>query len=77
MRVPRDREGQIRAQSRPGATDLLRERGVPRLAPIVNCFPMTRIEERLGFRPQYNFEQWLEEPRSRPEEQAPQASPWW
>jgi hypothetical protein len=50
---------------------------VPRLAPIVNYFPMTRIEERLGFRPQYNFEQWLEEPRSRPGEQAPQASPWW
>jgi nucleoside-diphosphate-sugar epimerase len=61
----------------PGGGQLLRERGVPRLAPIVNYYPLTRIEERLGFRPEHNFEQWLEELRARPRERAPEASPWW
>jgi nucleoside-diphosphate-sugar epimerase len=61
----------------PGATDLLRERGVPRLAPITSYYPMARIEARLRFRPEQNFEQWLDELRSRPEEKAPEDSPWW
>jgi UDP-glucose 4-epimerase len=61
----------------PGGGRLLRERGVPRLAPIVNYYPMRRIEDRLGFRPQHNFEQWIEELRSRTDERAPEQSPWW
>ncbi len=60
----------------PGATALLRERGVQELAPITVYYPMARLAERLGFRPQCNFEQWLEELRSRPEEQAEQSPPW-
>ncbi len=60
----------------PGAAELLRERGVQQLAPITVTYPMTRAAERLGFRPQCNFEQWLEELRSRPEERAEQSPPW-
>ena len=61
----------------PGSTALLRERGVPRLNPIPNYYPMDRIADRLGFRPEYNFEQWLDDLRSRPDERAPDESPWW
>ena len=61
----------------PDAAGLLRERGVPRLNPILNYYPMRRIEERLGFRPRCNFDRWLQELRSRPEERAPETSPWW
>jgi UDP-glucose 4-epimerase len=61
----------------PGAGSLLRERGVPRLNPIMTYFPMSRAEERLGFRPQRNFDRWLDELRSRPEERAPASAPWW
>ena len=59
------------------ASRLLRERGVPRLNPILNYYPMRRIEQRLGFRPRCNFDGWLDELRSRPEERAPERSPWW
>lgn len=61
----------------PGAADLLRERGIRRLKPIVSYYPMQRIAERLGFRPACNFEQWLDELRARPDEQAPESGPWW
>ncbi len=61
----------------PGGGELLRERGVPRLNPITNYYPMRRIEERLGFRPRYNFDSWLGDLRARPGERAPEDSPWW
>lgn len=60
-----------------GGGSLLRERGVPRLAPIVNYYPMGRIAERLGFHPEHNFEQWLDELRARPDARAPESGPWW
>ncbi len=60
----------------PGATELLGERGVRELAPITVYYPMERAAERLGFRPRCNFEQWLEELRSRPEERAEKSPPW-
>jgi len=61
----------------PGAAELLRRRGVPRLKPMLTYFPMRRIHERLGFRPECNFERWLDEVRSAPEEMAPKSGPWW
>ena len=60
----------------PGAAALLRERGVEALAPITVYYPMERIAARLGFRPQCNFEQWLEDLQSRPEACAEQSPPW-
>ena len=60
----------------PGVADLLRERGVHALAPITVYYPMARAAERLGFRPRCNFEQWLEQLRSRPEERAETSPPW-
>lgn len=60
----------------PGAAALLRERGVARLQPIDSYFPMTRIAARLGFRPQCNFEQWLEDLRRQPDARADTDPPW-
>ncbi len=60
----------------PGTAELLRERGVDELAPITVYYPMARAAERLGFRPQCNFEQWLADLRSRPEERAEKSPPW-
>ena len=60
----------------PGAADLLRSRGIDRLKPVTEIFPMARIEERLGFRPRRNFVEWLEELRARPEERATASPPW-
>ena len=60
----------------PGAAELLHERGVGELAPITVYYPMARAAARLGFRPQCNFEQWLEELRSRPEERTEKSPPW-
>ena len=60
----------------PGSSELLRERGVERLEPILEYFPMQRIEERLGFRPACDFERWLEELRGRPQERAEKSPPW-
>jgi nucleoside-diphosphate-sugar epimerase len=60
----------------PGAAELLGERGVRELAPITVYYPMDRAAERLGFRPQCNFEQWLDDLRSRPEERAEKSPPW-
>lgn len=56
----------------PGARQILRERGIDRLDPIQAIYPMPRIAEALGFRPEHNFDRWLEEVRGRP---ASSASP--
>ncbi len=60
----------------PGAAQLLRDRGVEELQPIQEFYPMDAAEQRLGFRPSCNFDQWLEELRSRPEERADKPTPW-
>ncbi len=60
----------------PGASDLLRERGVKTLAPITVYYPMDHAADVLGFRPTCNFDRWLEELRSRPEERAEKSPPW-
>ena len=60
----------------PGASELLRERGVDSLEPVREYFPVARMEERLGFRPRCNFEEWLEDLRSRPDERATKSPPW-
>jgi nucleoside-diphosphate-sugar epimerase len=60
----------------PGAAALLRERGVEALAPITVYYPMERAAERLNFRPQCNFEQWLDELRAHPEIRAEYSPPW-
>ena len=60
----------------PGAGELLRERGVERLAPIHEHYPVERAARVLGYRPECNFEQWLEELRARPEERAEKSPPW-
>jgi nucleoside-diphosphate-sugar epimerase len=60
----------------PGSAALLRERGVTELTAIDSWFPTARLEQRLGYRPQCNFEQWLEELRSQPEARADKSPPW-
>ncbi len=60
----------------PGASELLRARGVERLAPIQAYYPMEHAANRLNFQPQCNFEQWLNELRARPEERAEKSPPW-
>ena len=60
----------------PGAAGLLRERGVERLAPIHERYLMDRAAGVLGFRPECNFDRWLEELRVRPEERAGKSPPW-
>jgi hypothetical protein len=59
----------------PGATDLLRERGVESLAPVREYYPMEHSAQVLGFRPECNFDRWLEELRKRPEERAEKSPP--
>jgi len=60
----------------PGSSELLRARGVRTLKPITERFVMERIEQRLGFRPQHNFAEWLAELEQRPGESA-EADPAW
>ncbi len=60
----------------PGSDELLRARGVRTLKPIMERFVMERIEERLGFRPEHNFDGWLAELERRPTERA-RADPAW
>ena len=60
----------------PGASELLRERGVEAVAPITVTYPTDHAEQVLGFEPQCNFEQWLDELRGRPEERANTTPPW-
>ena len=60
----------------PGTSQLLHERGVDTLAPVTVRYPMTHAKQVLGFRPECNFEQWLDELRSRPDERADTSPPW-
>ena len=60
----------------PGASQLLRERGVGALAPITVTYPMHHAKQVLGFEPEYNFEQWLDELQRRPDERADSNPPW-
>ena len=60
----------------PGAIGLLRGRGVESLAPIREYYPMERAAQVLGFRPERNFDRWLEELVERPEERAEKSPPW-
>ena len=60
----------------PGSAGLLRERGVERLAPIHEIYPMNHLADVLGVHPIYSFEEWLEELRDRPEERAAKNPPW-
>jgi nucleoside-diphosphate-sugar epimerase len=60
----------------PGSADLLRSRGVTRLAPIREYYSMSHAANSLGFRPECNFDRWLEVLRSRPEERAENDPPW-
>ena len=60
----------------PGAWQLLRVRGVDALAPITVRYPMDHARQVLGFQPQCDFEQWLDELRARPEERADTSPPW-
>jgi UDP-glucose 4-epimerase len=60
----------------PGSRSLLRERGVKSLKPITEWFAMERIADRLGFRPQHNFTEWLEELKRRPAQRSETDPPW-
>jgi nucleoside-diphosphate-sugar epimerase len=60
----------------PGSSELLRSRGLDTLKPITERFVMERIDQRLGFRPEHNFVEWLAELERRPTERA-QADPAW
>lgn len=60
----------------PGCAELLRARGVERLTPIHEVYPMNHAEDVLGFFPERNFVQWLEELKARPEERAQKNPPW-
>jgi nucleoside-diphosphate-sugar epimerase len=60
----------------PGSGALLRARGVRSLRPITEIFPVGRLEDRLGFRPAHDFDAWLRELESRPEERTANDPPW-
>lgn len=60
----------------PGSSELLRARGVRTLKPITERFVMERIEQRLEFRPEHNFADWLADLERRPTERA-RANPAW
>jgi UDP-glucose 4-epimerase len=60
----------------PGASGLLRSRGVEGLAPIEEVFPVDRLRTRLGVTPAHDFGTWLEALRERPEERATAPVPW-
>ena len=61
----------------PGAAAALRERGIASLKPIQNFYPMRRAHERLGFRPECNFREWLDELAAAPPGPAGDGDPWW
>ena len=60
----------------PGASEMLRERGVDSLAPITVRYPMDHAKQVLGFEPECNFEQWLDQLSNRPDERAGTSPPW-
>lgn len=60
----------------PGASDLLRSRGVHHLQPLTEVFPIDRLEAALGTRPSHDFGAWLRDLEGRPEEKATTSPPW-
>lgn len=60
----------------PGAGELLRGRGVQSLKPVTEIFPIDRLQERLGFRPQHDFGTWLDELADRLEARTEVNPPW-
>jgi nucleoside-diphosphate-sugar epimerase len=60
----------------PDSAELLRSRGVERLRPVTEVFPVGRLAERLGSRPSRDFAAWLSELERRPDERAPGTPPW-
>ncbi len=60
----------------PAASELLRERGVESLAPITVYYLMDRAKQVLAFQPECNFDRWLEDLASRPDERAETSPPW-
>ena len=60
----------------PDAGKLLCEPGVERLAPIHEYYPVERAAQVLGSRPECNFQQWLEDLSTLPEERAEKSPPW-
>ena len=60
----------------PGAAELLRSRGVEELKPITERFVLDRGETRLGWTPQHNFGEWLEELKRQPLARAGSNPPW-
>lgn len=60
----------------PGASDLLRSRGVSRLQPVTEVFSVGRLQEGLGIRPSHDFGTWLRELERRPDEHAAASPPW-
>ena len=60
----------------PGASDLLRSRGVSRLQPVTEVFPVGRLQEGLGIQPCHDFGAWLRELERRPDEHATTSPPW-
>ena len=60
----------------PGASDLLRSRGVSRLKPVTEVFSVGRLQDRLGIRPSHDFGRWLRDLERRPNEHAQSSPPW-
>lgn len=60
----------------PGATRLLRERGVEKLAPIHDYYPIVHAIDALGWQPECNFERWLAELEARQEVKSLASPPW-
>lgn len=61
----------------PGASELLRERGVRGLAPVSVYYPVDHARQVLGFTPRCTFDRWLEELRRRPDARAEDDDPPW
>lgn len=61
----------------PGARGLLRDHGIERLKPILGFYPMRRAEQHLGFRPECNFREWLDELAKAAPGDAGSGDPWW
>ena len=60
----------------PGSAGLLRDRGVERLQPIYEYYPMEHAARRLGFQPRCNFDRWLRDLEAHPAERAEKNPPW-
>jgi UDP-glucose 4-epimerase len=60
----------------PGAADLLRGRGVDRLAPVSEVFSTERLTRTLGIEAMKTFGDWLDGLAARPGERATASPPW-